>query len=344
MTISSLDSSSSSVANNLFNEEVTPLPQSLETGSTDTIQSYQLKCDWRGFFPFQIFRGFLWGLAYVGHQIRCAFDFLEYVYESWASPKEPLFPDADVYEMRKVYWGLGGEKWKEAMEGVYHYLGKWTFDEGHHQGVVEMGYMYGIERAFNYISRHLNTRMTANMYLKIHKKACGHFNGDPKVYIMGQEQVGAFRGSNDSVFWNIGTNESHRFTDEAIRQLEALDPQTAHYNRSTHRLSYVKMSQLEVHTLVERYFDRFYEEIGAATNDDEKLQAIANLITHMQWLHAPHDGSGRTDLLVLNKLLAEHGFHPVLLKYPYHSSSRGYSWVEELKQGLKNWEAGKVLD
>lgn len=71
----------------------------------------------------------------------------------------------------------------------------------------------------------------------------------------------------------------------------------------------------------------------------EKLRAIADLFQKLEWLHPFHDGQGRTDLVLLSKLLTENGFHPVIMQQPFTSSfSTLDEWVEELEKGLVAWE------
>ncbi len=72
---------------------------------------------------------------------------------------------------------------------------------------------------------------------------------------------------------------------------------------------------------------------------ERKLLLISNLYQNLEWLHPYPDGQGRTDLLLLAKLLSENGFTPALLDEPYMSSfsSRG-DWLAYLKAGMQKWE------
>lgn len=71
---------------------------------------------------------------------------------------------------------------------------------------------------------------------------------------------------------------------------------------------------------------------------DKKLSLIADLYQKLEWLHPFQDGQGRTDLIVLSKLLSENGFTPPILDDPYMSSFSPLSnWIEYLKKGMASW-------
>ena len=71
--------------------------------------------------------------------------------------------------------------------------------------------------------------------------------------------------------------------------------------------------------------------------------AICKYVKYLDWLHPPRDGSGRTVIFgILNKILSENGFHPVLLEYPYITDCVSLQkWTEYVKEGLLAWEAAK---
>jgi hypothetical protein len=72
---------------------------------------------------------------------------------------------------------------------------------------------------------------------------------------------------------------------------------------------------------------------------ERKLVLIKNLFQNLEWLHPFRDGQGRTDLLLLAKLLSENGFTPAILEEPYMSSfSSREEWLAYLKEGMQKWE------
>ena len=71
----------------------------------------------------------------------------------------------------------------------------------------------------------------------------------------------------------------------------------------------------------------------------KKLILIADIYQKLEWLHPFQDGQGRTDLLLLSKLLAENGFTPAILDEPYMSSfSSLEDWVAYLIEGMQKWQ------
>jgi hypothetical protein len=59
----------------------------------------------------------------------------------------------------------------------------------------------------------------------------------------------------------------------------------------------------------------------------------------LDWLHPFQDGQGRTDLVLLSKLLVAEGFTPAILDDPYMSTiSLLTDWASYLKRGMKRWE------
>lgn len=88
------------------------------------------------------------------------------------------------------------------------------------------------------------------------------------------------------------------------------------------------------------------DKIEKAIN--KKIQAIANLFQMLEWFHPFPDGQGRTDLVLLSKLLCDQGANPAILHDPYISSySTPAEWETDLKKGMENWRetarAGNLL-
>ncbi|MBS0649727.1 MAG: Fic family protein [Verrucomicrobia bacterium] len=109
----------------------------------------------------------------------------------------------------------------------------------------------------------------------------------------------------------------------------------------------------EVEKIVEilfDYYNRSIEEINSRFKDcnskpdsemllDEKLSVIADLYQMLEWLHPFPDGQGRTDLVLLCKLLCEQGLNPAILHQPYMSSySTLQEWKEYLINGINLWK------
>ena len=70
-----------------------------------------------------------------------------------------------------------------------------------------------------------------------------------------------------------------------------------------------------------------------------KLALIAHLYQDLEWFHPFPDGQGRTDLILLAKLLSENGFTPAILNDPYMSSfSSGEDRIAYLEEVMEKWQ------
>jgi hypothetical protein len=266
--------------------------------------------------------------------------------------------DMSERTLLQLYWGLGKEnKWKECIDGRYHHLGKHVFDRGTHQGTVEVGFIASMEEAFTFVERFINRKINADWFLNLHRHTCAHFNGDPAVFLMGQEKVGVFRTSDDSIHCHLAP--PHYGTSSAAKaEFEALDQElkrelgppfglgemiyTDAFSQAI-RLNYKVMSAQQIRQIFDRFLNVFYQEVERARCPDEKLLAIAKLHQRLEWLHPVKDGTARTSTALLNKFLTDYGFHPAILEYPHVSSSYTlHQWKDYLQQGLVKWERERM--
>jgi hypothetical protein len=240
----------------------------------------------------------------------------------------------DKKAMKEVYFSLGEEKWREGIDGEHQKHGSLVYDKGLHGGKTEPGFMQSMQQAFVYMSNHLGYPTTASFYLELHKVVCNHFRGTETNTLMGQDKIGVFRDKDMDIYWD-GLYGNHAITNQARRTFQGLKLGTI--SRETMR--YKKMDDFEVEHLFDWFLKEYYDEIHEASTPREKLTAIGKFTQRCQWLHAPKDGCGRTDTLILNKHLVENGFHPVVLEFPYKSSILPlHMWIDYLEEGLKKWE------
>jgi hypothetical protein len=111
--------------------------------------------------------------------------------------------------------------------------------------------------------------------------------------------------------------------------------------RNKHPLQALVRSPLlkdQKQSAVRRLFCRFRTEIQQAETDEQRLRSIANLFQMLEWLHPFYDGQGRTDIVLLNKLLCDLGFNPAILNNPYYSTHTSLDdWITYLKEGMAKW-------
>jgi len=273
------------------------------------------------------------------------------------SPLPLVYPqintDMSREAVKKIYWGLGRDhKWMECVDGRYHHLGKYVFDRGTHAGTVEPGFIASMEETFTFIEHFLQLKVNADWYLLLHKHTCAHFDGNPDIYLMGQEKVGLFRDSGDGIC--CGLHPPHYpVSAQARAEFYALDQElkrefgdsyglgTMTYNPATGStsLSYLSMSQSQIRRIFNKFLNEFYQKAETATTPDQKLWAIAELQQKLEWLHPVKDGTARTSTAMMNKFLTDFGFHPAILEYPHRSSTLTKAeWKKYLQEGLLKWE------
>ena len=256
-------------------------------------------------------------------------------------------------ELKKRYWGLGSEnKWMECIDGRHHHLGKTVFDEGLHGKNVEPGFIGSMEKTFAFIQDHLQTKISADWYLQLHKQTCAHFDGKKTNTLMGQEGVGVFRDSHDMIGWHAQP-PYYFVTPEARAEFEALDLELKKEFGESYGLGkiifisdqlpvkfkYQRMSQEQIRRVFDKFVNDLYREIDHATNADERLWAIAGLQQRLEWLHPVKDGTARTNTAMMNKSLTQYVSHPAILEYPHVSSCYSRAkWMQYLKESLLNWE------
>ena len=285
--------------------------------------------------------------AFCGSISNCFSSIYRYISSFFVTPYPTINTNMSKEALQKIYWGLGKEnKWREYIDGRYHHLGKDVFDKGLHGSTIEPGYVASMEKACAFIEQSLNKKIDADWYLKLHKITCGHFSADlvrRDAVLMGQEKVGVFRNSDDAG----GHGGHYEIPKEVKAEVEALDKELKNEFGPTYGMGNVTyddpygfgmtaciyfkpMSRYQVRRIFDKFLNEFYKEVEKARSPDEKLMAIAKFIQRLEWFHPTKDGSGRTIIALLNKLLVEYGFHPTILEYPFKSNSSTFASVEKL--------------
>lgn len=113
-------------------------------------------------------------------------------------------------------------------------------------------------------------------------------------------------------------------------------------------ISYNYTDPNEIEGIVKKLIDHYNQQINLLPTQLQQrselenscaLQAVASLFQYLEWLHPFFDGQGRTDLVLLAKLLTENGFNPAILYEPYFSTFEPLNkWTYYLKEGIKSWK------
>ncbi|MFK8022951.1 MAG: Fic family protein [Ilumatobacter sp.] len=105
----------------------------------------------------------------------------------------------------------------------------------------------------------------------------------------------------------------------------------------TFSLSFDDKHEETVRAKLQLLFDQFYEDVEESPN---KLVPIARLHKQLEYLHPFKDANTRTNLVVLNRLLVEFGFSPVILDDPNQSYVQSLQeWQHMLIKGMVRWQA-----
>jgi hypothetical protein len=107
----------------------------------------------------------------------------------------------------------------------------------------------------------------------------------------------------------------------------------------------VHYARADFNPIIDALFKGFEKQMQELAPSDtleikeKKLELIAELFQILEWLHPFEDGQGRTDLILLGKLLSEYGFTPAILDEPYVSTYVPLKqWIEYLKAGMQKWQ------
>jgi hypothetical protein len=248
---------------------------------------------------------------------------------------------------------LKEEKWRECIDGVHASYGKYVYNQGlHKKGVIDAEPLYieSMMNAVDLIAENADLKLNACFYLKVHSLACAHFS-HPRAEnftICQPDEIGKFRKIR--VFMLISPKRALK-----PKVLEELDD----LNKKVHAAYFETKEDKQCGLIYEpcesdeemlgRFtfvLNEYHQQIKDCHNPDDKLHAIAKFYQQCQWLHTTTDGCGRLDIAILNMLLTQNGFHPVILDYPYVSSTHPLSeWKKALKQGLNQWlDVGIKID
>ncbi|MDF2577748.1 MAG: hypothetical protein K0S74_1232 [Chlamydiales bacterium] len=132
------------------------------------------------------------------------------------------------------------------------------------------------------------------------------------------------RESNDLSINYTGANDKQEVTTQLIFEFNAhLGALQKDINSKIQKLL---SDDLDVSKEITQLKEQYQEKV---------ISLIARLYAELEWLHPWIDGQGRTDLIILNWLLAREGVHPCILEEPYFSTvSTLEDWIDYLKEGL----------
>ncbi|GEM_PF-2849355 len=161
-------------------------------------------------------------------------------------------------------------------------------------------------------------------------------------------QIGYFYDRLDSLE-DLGVKHPRLRSDRNENSKALEETMTKMINRYEEKVEEVRQKVLEAyetHTRGVSDPDKRAKIIDAIGQGYRKvvLKEIAQLYSELEWLHPWIDGQGRTDILILNFLLCQEGFHPCVLENPYYSYTHTVEeWTKYLEDGLEKYKAIKTM-
>ena len=259
--------------------------------------------------------------------------------------------EANLDAMRRTYWGLGKEKWRESVDAVHWPHGRFVFDLCLHKqnaGVPEIGYLSSMYDAWVVAELELGQRMDSGTWLRIHDAAM-HHPGNSFL-------VGKFRNKLQGNLARVsrwfpgfmrGMSKAavaeHNLMPKKVCSVVDYDTVQYKYERRMHPMKRKRMKHY-----FERYVMDYYMELyrirsgcvtlGSETREDHVLRAIARFMQKIGRTEPSRDGNTRTLVVLCNKLLVENGFTPCIYAWP---DANGLvtlqEWEGEMRAGMKAW-------
>lgn len=227
------------------------------------------------------------------------------------------------------FCALGSEKWREYIDFKLHDKGKTAIDEGQGPEGLREAFSENMDRGVEFATEYLGQGLTLAFYFELFRYCAGHLK---------KKKECRYRQRGDRI--TLGTDV--RMSEAAVEELRSQSGAMKGVNDLTREQGgdVISMNFPDVMPdLIERLFGEFHLELGAAKDELEKrLLAIARLIQNLERLHPFRNANGRTNILLMNKLLTEWGFHPAILDDPNEAPFLSVTeWRDKIRKGMFRW-------
>jgi hypothetical protein len=238
---------------------------------------------------------------------------------------------------------LGADIWRQYIDLKRQNFGSAVFDQGLHGKTPEPGYLASMAAGHKAARNAIGLRMTAAWYESLQALTRAHSNDatmagwssstdrvKPSQATAGPRflnEMNQGMGGNAQQFWD-------RFT--AI-DIPMGDTFTMHPLGQTIQFAftYAGKSEAASKARIQKLFDDFYADLRTS---NQPRWLVARLHKNLEYMHAFKDANTRTNLVVLNKLLVECGFDPVVLDDPNLSYTQTVDeWEDLLRRGNLRW-------
>jgi hypothetical protein len=258
-------------------------------------------------------------------------------------------------DLRKTFDGLQEEIWRQYIDLRRQHFGSAVFDKGLHGKPPEPGYLGSMGAAHKEAAGTLGERMTVTSYERLQARTRGHGGPEGAGWSAATDRVNAssagagpeFAGAYDRFSKARSREELQDRAAEAealgvplFGTIESLEFHPMLSNGTfKFAFTYGGKNEAASKERVHRLFDDFYGAVEDA-DDAGRLRLIAGLHKQLEYLHPFVDANTRTNLLVLNKLLVEYGFTPVVLDNPNLSYTQTTDeWAALIDKGMQRWAA-----
>lgn len=238
--------------------------------------------------------------------------------------------------------------WMLFIDKDCHFQGEMFFDNSSKNGYDgEPGYNSAMHLAFDYVLTNLHKKLDAEEFKNIHHLCVGTVeNVNSKEKDFRPSSYGIILSQISEAAKAEWKSEKLIVTMKDIREGLDVDSFLSFFspiNGYNVVSNYEKEDQDTIKDKVNTLFGDYYSQLDEAKDDDDKiLSAIVSLCRKLEIGHFFSDGNQRTIVfIILNKLLIENGFTPVILDDPvvfdgYHSQNE---LIQDVKFGMSNFLA-----
>ena len=246
-----------------------------------------------------------------------------------------------------TFGSLGDESWRMYIDLRRQHFGSEVFDAGLHGKPPEAGYLASMAAAHKFARGRLGERMTVADYEQLQGLSRQHSHDAAAAgWSRHTDHVNADRPTAGAAFeqqilteaWQGATaRDAYAYAQARgipMGDTFKLQPTAQTVNLSFH---YAGKSEAASKARIQALFDGFYAALRVT---DDPLRAISALHKNLEYMHPFVDANTRTNLVVLNKLLVECGYNPVVLDDPNQSYTQTIDeWVALIQRGLRRFRA-----
>jgi hypothetical protein len=231
-----------------------------------------------------------------------------------AIQRKPVPPE----EARGIHNSLGSQKWREFIDAQHHAEAERETEQGH---LADPGEYYNYKRvdgnrvnmgpqyqnflnADDFVNARLGKALTPDEYLHIQRLATAGLS----PFLQGWRE--------DPVTWGLPSTASEHEQGQLRQKGLQVEPDTGRFKVTVP----VPAEHMQAH--VGGLLKEYYAKQQKTEEHSAKFLNIVELYQKLESIHPFKEGTSRTNHLVLNKLLSEHGLGPAILDQP---NSPGHS-------------------